>query len=164
MHGMARAAELWGRHRLTVPVDLKRLVEEMGLEVIAFPFRGRIQEMIIDGVIGVRPDLPRPWFRWYVAHAIGHHVLHVGASFHLDGWQWISHAKAEWQAEEFASWLLAGAAGWRLTAWELGVPRDKFGLIQRLSRLRPLALVQDAESKNAPAPQITTLRSPNGRA
>lgn len=63
--------ELWRRHELAVPVDLKRLAEELGLQVTTFPFRGRINEMIVGGVVGVRPGLSRPWFRWYIAHAIG---------------------------------------------------------------------------------------------
>ena len=106
MYGKVKAAELWYQYRLSVPVDLRRLIEELGLEVIVFPFRGRIKEMVVDRCIGVRPGLPRPWFRWYVAHAIGHHLLHVGTSFYLESWQWVNHARAERQAEEFAAWLL----------------------------------------------------------
>ena len=71
MHGRVKAMELWRRHELAVPVDLKRLAEELGLQVTTFPFRGRINEMIVGGVVGVRPGLSRPWFRWYIAHAIG---------------------------------------------------------------------------------------------
>ena len=115
-------------------MDLRRLVAELGLEVVSFPFRGRIKESIVDGVIGVRPCMPRTWFRWYVAHAIGHHVLHVGTSFRLESWQWVSHAKAERQAEEFAAWLLGGREGWRHTAAELGVPEEKLLLLQRATR------------------------------
>ena len=133
MHGSSKATDLWYRYRLGTPVDLRRLVGELGLEVITFPFRGRIKEMIIDGVIGVQSGLPRPWFRWYVAHAIGHHMLHVGTSFYLDSWQWVSHAKAERQAEEFAAWLLGGPDGWRLTASELGIPWVKFVILQSLT-------------------------------
>ena len=125
MYGRLKAHELWERHRLEVPVDLRRLAAELSIEVIPFPFRGRVQEMIVDGVIGVRPDLPRPWFRWYVAHAIGHHLLHVGSSFHLESWQWASQAKAERQAEEFASALLLGPDGGGRTAGELGIPSEK---------------------------------------
>ncbi len=84
MHGRVKAMELWRRHELAVPVDLKRLAEELGLQVTTFPFRGRINEMIVGGVVGVRPGLSRPWFRWYIAYAIGHHMLHVGTSFYLE--------------------------------------------------------------------------------
>ena len=130
MYGRLKAQELWDRYRLEVPVDLKRLAAELGIEVTSFPFRGRIKEMIIDGIIGVEPGLSRPWFRWYVAHAIGHHVLHVGTSFYLESWQWVSHAKAEQQAEEFAARLLGGPEGPRRTAEELRIPAEKLALVQ----------------------------------
>ena len=81
MHGRLKAVDLWARYRLSVPVDLRQLVAALGLEVVTFPFRGRIKEMIVEGVVGVQPGLPRPWFRWYVAHAMGHHMLHAGTSF-----------------------------------------------------------------------------------
>ena len=133
MYGKVKAAELWHRYELSVPVDLKQVAEKLNLEVVSFPFRGRIKEMIVDRVIGVRPGLPRPWFRWYVAHSIGHHVLHAGTSFYLESWQWVNHAKAERQAEEFAAWLLGGPNGWRCSASELGVPDDKLSLVRRLT-------------------------------
>ena len=113
-------------------MDLKRLVSELGLEVVEFPFRGRIKEVIIDGIIGVVPGLSRPRFRWYVAHAVGHHTTHVGTSFYLDTWQWVNHAKAERQAEEFAAWLLGGPEGWRWTPAELGIPKEKSHLLRVL--------------------------------
>ena len=62
---------LWRTHSLGVPVDLRLLVAVLGLEVVQFPFGGRIKEVIIGRTIGVQPGLPRRWFRWYIAHAIG---------------------------------------------------------------------------------------------
>ena len=115
---------MWHQNNLSVPVDLKRLVGELGLEVVVFPFKGRIKEAIVDGVVGVKPGLSRPWFRWYLAHAIGHHTLHVGTSFYLESWQWVNHAKTERQAEEFAAWLLGGPDGWRYEAYELAIPYE----------------------------------------
>ena len=133
MFGKVKAAELWYEHKLSVPVDLKRLSAELGLDVVEFPFQGRLKEVIIDGVIGVKPGLARSSFRWLVAHAIGHHMLHVGTSFYLESWQWVSHAKAERQAEEFAAWLMGGPDGWRYTEKELGIPYDKFLLLRLLA-------------------------------
>ena len=130
MYGKAKAADLWNQYDLSIPVDLKRLVAELRLEVVFFPFRGRIKEMVVGRVIGVQPGLPRPWFRWYVAHAIGHHTLHVGTSFYLESWQWASNSKAERQAEEFAAWLLGGPNGYRLSARDLGVPYEKSLMLQ----------------------------------
>ena len=127
------AEQLWSRHQLSVPVDLKRLAADLGVEVVFFPFEGRIKEVIVARTIGVLPGLSRPWFRWYVAHAIGHHLMHVGTSFYLESWQWVNHAKAERQAEEFAAALVAGSEGARLGASELGIPPSKVPLVRRLS-------------------------------
>ena len=137
MHGRLKAVDLWARYRLSVPVDLRQLVAALGLEVVTFPFRGRIKEMIVEGVVGVQPGLPRPWFRWYVAHAIGHHMLHAGTSFYLESWQWVSHAKAERQAEEFAAWLLTGPYPVWGTLGELGVPTEKLGLVRHVTGSGP---------------------------
>jgi hypothetical protein len=133
LHAKKVAADLWRRHNLSLPVDLRQLAGELGLEVVSFHFEGRIKEMIIGRTIGVQPGLPRSWFRWYVAHAIGHRVLHVGTSFYLQSWQWVNHAKAERQAEEFAACLVGGPDGWRRAAIELGIPTDKLSLVRRLS-------------------------------
>ena len=133
MLGKIKAAELWYRYGLSVPVDLRRLVSSLRLEVVTFHFDGRVKEAIIDSVIGVQPGLSRPWFRWYVAHAIGHRLMHTGTSFYLESWQWVNHAKDERQAEEFAAWLLGGPDGWQRTSAELGMPREKFLMLRGLA-------------------------------
>ena len=133
MYGKSVALDLWRKHDLSVPVDLRRLTTELGLDVVAFPFGGRVKEAIIDRTIGIQPGLLRPWFRWYVAHAIGHYVLHVGACCCPQPWQWVAHAKSERQAEEFAAWLVGGLDGWRRPAWELGIPADKLVLVRRMT-------------------------------
>ena len=142
MFAKAKAAEVWYRHRLHLPVDLRRLTRELGLEVVAFPLRGRLHEVIVDGVVGVRQGLPRPWFRWYVAHAVGHHLLHVGTGFYLESWQWVNVAKAEREAEEFAAWLLAGPEGWRYSHRELALPFEKYLLVRQLQELSPASSAQ----------------------
>ena len=133
MHARAKAEDVWREQKLGIPVDLRRLEAELGLEVATFPFRGRIKEVVIGRTIGVQPGTPRRWFRWYVAHAIGHHLMHVGTSFYLQSWQWVTNAKAERQAEDFAAWLTAGPDGSRLSASELGVPAEKLPLIHRVT-------------------------------
>ena len=137
MRAREMALGLWRQHRLSVPVDLRRLADELGLEVVSFPFAGRVKEVIVGRTIGVQPGLSRPWFRWYVAHAVGHHTLHVGTGFYLQSWQWVNHTKAERQAEEFAAWLVAGADGWRRAAADLGIPADKLALVRNVTGPRP---------------------------
>lgn len=135
MQAKLRAAELWHRCELSVPVDVKLVVTSLGLEVVTFPFQGRVKEAIIEGVIGVRPGLTRPWFRWLVAHAVGHHMLHVGTSFYFSSWQWVNHAKAERQAEEFAAWFMGGPQGWRYTPGDLAIPTEKAQLVRTITAL-----------------------------
>ena len=126
---------MWERYDLRAPVDVKKLAKMLDLEVVTFPFRGRVKEAIIGRTIGVRPGLSLPWFRWYVAHAIGHHLMHVGTGFYLESWQWVNQAKAERQAEEFAAWVLAGPEGWDGPTSGLGIPREKAGFVrERLDR------------------------------
>ena len=132
---MSRAAaialRLWERHGLAVPVDLQGLASALGIEVVSFPFRGRLQEVIIDGTIGVRSGLDRRWFRWRVAHGIGHHQLHTGVRARAGGCAGCD-GKAERQAEDFAASLVAGPDGWSLTSAELAIPAEKLHLVRRV--------------------------------
>lgn len=133
MRGPALAADLWRRYELGAPVDLRYLAGELGVQVVSFPFGGRLREVIIGRTIGVQPGLTRPWFRWYVAHAMGHHLLHAGAGVHTQPWQSVENARAERQAGEFAASLMAGPDGWRLGASELGIPSSKLSLVRNLA-------------------------------
>ena len=58
MHGRSVAEDLWRRHGLSVPLDLKRLAADLDLEVVSFAFSGRVQEMIVGRTIGVQTGLP----------------------------------------------------------------------------------------------------------
>ena len=110
--------------------DLAPLLRELGLEVIPWRFTGRVREVIFEGAIGIDDALPETWKRWLTAHAIGHHLLHTGASLYLASRQWVNRVKAERQAEEFAAGLLVPAgvarnAGENAVAVRCGVPREK---------------------------------------
>lgn len=126
------ALRLWERHGLAVPVDLQGLAVALGIEVVSFPFRGRLEEVIIDGTIGIRRGLDRRWFRWRVAHGIGHHQLHTGVRARSGGCAGCD-GKAERQAEEFAASLVAGPDGWDLTSAELAIPAEKLLLVRRVA-------------------------------
>ena len=128
----AIALQLWELHALSVPVDLRVLTSALGIEVVSFPFRGRLEEVIIDGTIGVRCGLDRRWFRWRVAHGIGHHQLHTGGRARVGGCAGCD-GKAERQAEEFAASLVAGPDGWSLTSAELAIPAEKLALVRRIA-------------------------------
>ena len=99
---------------LEQPADLNPLLTRLGIEVVSWCFNGRVREVVIEGHIGIDDRLSEPWSRWLTAHAIGHHLLHTGASFYLESWQWVNRVKAERQAEEFAAGLLAPIATGRV--------------------------------------------------
>ena len=118
------------REGIDYDADLGPLLAKLGLEIIPWRFEGRVREVIFENAIGVEETLPANWRRWVVAHAIGHHVLHAGASLYLADWQWSSHRKAERQAEEFAAGLLvspaaAANAGEAAIARRCDIPREK---------------------------------------
>ncbi len=130
MRAYLRGYESWGPHDDGIPRDLSPLLDRWGLEVVSWPLGGRLREAIIDGVIAIDEGVCDRWRRWLIAHAVGHHVLHAGASFYLASSQWVSRVKAERQAEEFAAGLLAPTAAFaRRDAHELaarlGLPASK---------------------------------------
>ncbi len=128
----AIAFDIWERHGLSVPVDLKSLACALGIQVVSFPFKGRLTEVIIDGTIGVRGGLDRRWFRWCVAHGIGHHQLHTGPRARRPSCAGCD-GKAERQAEEFAASLVAGPHGWSLSSGELVIPPEKLPLVREVA-------------------------------
>ncbi len=70
----------------------------------------------------------RPWWRWLVAHALGHSVMHAGNQVWLAGRSPLLVGRQEWQADCFAGWLLFGDGWPRVPVWELaefgGVPAE----------------------------------------
>ncbi len=130
MRAFALGRKLATTSNIEPPADLTPLLDELGLQVVAWPFVGRVREVIVEGVIGIEERLSEPWRRWLTAHAVGHHMLHTGTSLYLESWQWVSRFKAERQAEEFAAGLLTpvGAPrlfGPRAASKRWGIPETK---------------------------------------
>ena len=130
MRALRIGRDLEERHAVEPGGDLAPLLRELGLEVIPWRFTGRVREVIFEGAIGIDDALPETWKRWLTAHAIGHHLLHTGASLYLASRQWVNRVKAERQAEEFAAGLLVPAgvarnAGENAVAVRCGVPHEK---------------------------------------
>ncbi len=113
------------------PLDLAPLLDRLGLEAVRWRFRGRLREMIMEGIVGIDDRLPEPWVRWLTAHAIGHHLMHTGTWLNLRSWQWVDRVKAERQAEEFAAGLFeprdsgSRAIGPAALARRIGIPERK---------------------------------------
>ena len=112
------------------PVDAEAVANDLGLAVQRRSLRV-LEEMRLEDYVAVADRLEPEWWRWVVAHAIGHCLLHPGN--HL----WIRRhtdlARGfEREAEDFACGLLVdveeAAAEGLVTSWEVaehfGVPEE----------------------------------------
>ena len=134
MIAFERGRDVAQRYRLEPRANLRPLLGEIGIEVVPWRFHGRVREVIVEGCVGIDDRLSEAWTRWLTAHALGHHLLHTGASLYLESWQWVSKVKAERQAEEFAAGLLSAdvrvrPASPRALARRLGIPEAKAAFI-----------------------------------
>lgn len=83
---------------------LDRLLAASGLRVIeGCPFNGRVREVYVNGLLGIRAGLSPEWARWLKLHGLGHHLLHRGN--HL----YVSNGLHLWQEQELEAELFAGA-------------------------------------------------------
>jgi hypothetical protein len=107
-----RALEIRRRYRFTCPRDIERVLKAQGIQVVRFPLKGRVREVIVRNFVGLPLTLEHDAREKYelLAHALGHYLLHAGNQlfFHLDQdqvivWQW------ERQAWDFAHELLMPA-------------------------------------------------------
>ena len=118
--------------------DVELIAEDLGLEVERWGLE-HFDEFIVGRVVAVAIRLDRREFRWALAHAIGHHQLHVGNQL------WARRRTRlttphEREAEDFAYGLLVSREEvWseRLqTAPEIaeyfGIPEDKVRVQGRL--------------------------------
>lgn len=105
MLGRDKAAEVIRRHGSN---DLCEVIQAEGLLVARLDFgNARFREFCVNGVIFLPTDTEsEAEERSCLAHALGHHFLHIGNQVWMRGlgsmWNW----KQERQAEEFAAWFL----------------------------------------------------------
>lgn len=113
---IVRAAEaLRGHAGTALPIDAEQIAIAVGIVVRPWPLGPNLREMIYDQsiVISDREDDP-VWVRFLIAHALGHHTLHVGtpAFWHALPTGDVILAQREHQADVFARALLLPAAPW----------------------------------------------------
>lgn len=88
--------------------DLNEVIRSEGLSIARLDFGGaRFREFSVNGVIFLPLETEsEAEERSSLAHALGHHFLHIGNQVWMRGldsmWSW----KQERQAEEFAAWFL----------------------------------------------------------
>jgi hypothetical protein len=101
-------------HGLRGPPDdraLDALLAAEGLPVIErCPFGGRLREVYLAGVLGIRAGQPPGWVRWLKCHGLGHHLLHHGNRLYAEGKLYLWR-RQEAEAELFAGTLLFGGVG-----------------------------------------------------
>jgi len=107
-----RAREIRRRYHFTRPSDIERVLKAKNIQVVRFPLKGRVKEMIVFNIVGLPLSVERDSREVHelLAHALGHYLLHAGNQpfSHLDkdrvvAWQW------EHQAWDFAYELLMPA-------------------------------------------------------
>jgi len=103
-----RAANIREEYKLSTPVDLEVIVEGEDLEVIPFPFAGRVPEVIVGRDIGIKDSITSARYRReLIAHALGHHFLHAGNQlFSLNRRDHQRTLSQEREGREFAFHLL----------------------------------------------------------
>ena len=105
MLGRNKAAETISRHGSN---DLREVIQAEDISILRLDFgEARFREFYVNGVIFLPTDAQsEAEERSSLAHALGHHLLHIGNQVWMRGldsmWSW----KQERQAEEFAAWFL----------------------------------------------------------
>jgi hypothetical protein len=128
-----KAKELHDRHHdMSIPVDMERLAEAEGCELIDWPFLEPVKEVKQGRWIGIAQGLDSRERRHLIAHALAHHLLHCGNQLSFHRHQQGEPAKQEREAEACAAHILMPGVEMDrvidLSIWELAdyfdVPED----------------------------------------
>ena len=144
-----KAKELHDRYPdITIPVDMEKMAEAEGCELIDWPFLDPVKEVKQGRWIGIAQGLGSRERRHLIAHALAHHLLHCGnqLSFHYQ--QQGMPARQEREAEACAAHILM--PGLELTkvidlsVWELS---DYFDVPEELAyqRINEFATQEEME-------------------
>lgn len=126
-----RGAALRRELGLRGQVDAQALTDDLGLVVRRSRFRV-FEEMRLGNFIAVADRFEPEWWRWVVAHAVGHGFLHPGNHFWIRRHTDLGHG-FEREAEDFAFGLLVdpreALAEGCVDSWEVaehfGVPDER---------------------------------------
>ncbi len=147
-----KAKALHERHPgMSIPVDMEKMVEAEGCELIEWQFLSPVKEVKHGRWIGIAEGLERNEQRYLAAHALGHHLLHCGNQLWFRDWQETSVVKQEREADEFAAHILMPAPELArvitLSVWELA---DYFDVPEELAyqRVNEYATQEEMERWN----------------
>ncbi len=133
-----KAKELHERHPgMSIPVDMERLAEAEGCELIDWPFLEPVKEVKQGRWIGIAQGLGSRERRHLIAHALAHHLLHCGNQLSFHQRRQGLPVMQEREAEACAAHILMPAAELvrviTLSVWELA---DYFDVPEELAYQR----------------------------
>ena len=143
-----KAKELHDRYpEIYIPVDIEKMAEAEGCELIDWPFLEPVKEVKQGRWIGIARGLDSRERRHLIAHALAHHLLHCGnqLSFHYQ--RQGMPAKQEQEAEACAAHILmppeelAGVI--TMSIWDLA---DYFDVPEELASQRVNEFATPAET------------------
>ncbi len=128
-----KARELHKRHpNISIPVDMEKMAEAEGCELIDWPFLKPVKEVKQGRWIGIAQGIGARERRHLIAHALAHHLLHCGNQLSFHSQQQEMPARQEREAEACAAHILMPGAEMDrvidLSVWEIaeyfGVPEE----------------------------------------
>jgi hypothetical protein len=100
------AREMLGLRGVLTDAEVRVALAAAGLRVLeGCPFVGRVHDVYVAGVVGIREGLSPGWVRWLKCHGLGHHLLHPTDRLYEHHELWL---RREAEAELFAGVLLFG--------------------------------------------------------
>ena len=144
-----KAKELHDRYPdITIPVDMEKMAEAEGCELIDWPFLEPVKEVKQGRWIGIAQGIGARERRHLIAHALAHHLLHCGNQLSFHQRQQVEPARQEREAEACAAHILMPgtelAKVINLSAWELA---DYFDVPEELAyqRINEFATEEEKE-------------------
>ena len=102
-----KARDLHEHHPdMNIPVDMERLAEAEGCELVSWPFLEPVKEVKQGRWIGIASGLGPRERRHLIAHALAHHLLHCGNQLSFHQCQQGQPVKQEREAEACAAHIL----------------------------------------------------------
>lgn len=102
-----RARQIIRKYNLsTAPTDLNKVIDNESIVLDEWDFKGRVKEVYVGDSIGILQNATPRKKRELIAHALGHHFLHVGNHMYFEEKDQFTKFKQEHEAQAFAAELL----------------------------------------------------------
>jgi len=102
-----KARQVLRKHNLHLaPININKIMKAEKLVLDEWEFRGRVKEVYVGDRVGIKLNTDLKKKRELIAHALGHHFLHIGNHLYFDSVNQFAIFKQEQEAQCFASELL----------------------------------------------------------